>query len=151
MKKIKLIFLLTIFLAFNNCGYVPLFSNNNYDFSIQNIEIKGDKYLGTKISNKFEIFQNKESNKIFNLEINTNLVKIISSKDTKGNPKTFSIEIVSEVKINNNNVKKIFKFNENATYNNSSSKFKLKKNENKIIENLIEKISIDIINSLQTF
>ena len=106
MKKIKLIFLLTIFLAFNNCGYVPLFSNNNYDFSIQDIEIKGDKYLGTKISNKFEIFQNKESNKIFNLEINTNLVKIISSKDTKGNPKTFSIEIVSEVKINNNNVKK---------------------------------------------
>ena len=151
MKKIKLIFLLTIFLAFNNCGYVPLFSNNNYDFSIQDIEIKGDKNLGTKISNKFEIFQNKESNKIFNLEINTNLVKIISSKDTKGNPKTFSIEIVSEVKINNNNVKKIFIFNENATYNNSSSKFKLKKNKNKIIENLIENISIDIINSLQTF
>ena len=58
MKKIKLIFLLTIFLAFNNCGYVPLFSNNNYDFSIQDIEIKGDKDLGTKISNKFEIFQN---------------------------------------------------------------------------------------------
>ena len=52
MKKIKLIFLLTIFLAFNNCGYVPLLSNNNYDFSIQDIEIKGDKNLSKLIKNK---------------------------------------------------------------------------------------------------
>tara|TARA_Y100001970_G_scaffold189917_1_gene230887 strand:+ start:3607 stop:4065 length:459 start_codon:yes stop_codon:yes gene_type:complete len=152
MKKIKITIFLIILLILNNCsGYEPIFSKKNYDFSINEIEIIGDKSLGNKISDNLQAYKNKDNEKTLSLVINTGLKKDISSRDTKGNPKTFSIKITSEVKVINDEVEKLLKFTENTTYNNSSSKFELKKNESNIAEYLIEKISRNIINSLQTF
>ena len=91
------------------------------------------------------------STNLYNLKITTKKNKFISSKDTKGNPKTFRIEVINELSVLTNNkvtANKIFK--ESQNYNNKSSKFELNEFEEKTLNNLIEKISENIIIFLQS-
>jgi len=81
-----------------------------------------------------------------NLEISSKVNKITSSKDTKGNPKTYRLEISTNIKISELEKLKFNKnFSKSLNYNNSPNKFELKKYEEKNKENLSEEISEDII------
>ena len=152
MNNLKKKFLISIFLLLSSCGYEPLFSTDKNNFSIINIKISGDKNISSMIERRLKIYKNapkKEKN--FYVEINSSKNRVIASKDTKGDPKTFRIELISELNVLNNNQKissRIFK--ESQNYNNRSSKFDLKEFEEKTLDNLIEKISEDIIIFLQS-
>ena len=51
MIKLKKIFIFfTLFLLFSNCGYTPIFSKKDVNFSIENIEFLGDRYVKKKIN-----------------------------------------------------------------------------------------------------
>ena len=116
---------------------------------IFNITGSGDPF-GSKVFRDFltSFDGNKQT---LDLEINTKIEKFVSSKDTQGNPKTFRIELSTMLKIYDSK-KLIFtnNFLEISNYNNMSSKFDLKTYENKIENNLLEKISEDIIIFLET-
>ena len=91
------------------------------------------------------------SQNLFSLNINSISIKSISSKDSKGNPKTYRINISSQVLVENSNGKKTEKiFSKSFNYKNDDDKSGLKKYENKTTKNLAEKISIEIINFLQS-
>ncbi len=83
----------------------------------------------------------------YELILTSNLIKNVTSKDEKGDPKTYNIEIKTIIEVNNINgdVKKK-KFLERKNYNTMSSKFELnlyEKNLKKDIANIIaRKISI---------
>ena len=100
--------------------------------------------------NKLEIYRDKNSNKKIELEINSKINKTTTSKDTKGDPKTFRIEIISQIKVTKEEkiyLEKIF--SKSSNYNNSSNKFELKQYEENLKINLIDKISEDIVSYLQ--
>ena len=95
------------------------------------------------------VTDNNAKNKI-ELEIHSKINKTTTSKDTKGNPKTFRIEIISQIKVIEGkkiNLDKIF--SKSSNYNNSSKKFELSQYEENIKINLIDKISEDIVGYLQ--
>ena len=96
-KKIlpKLIILLFFI---SGCGYNPIFSNKNINFSIVEIGATGNSKINTIINNKLNNYKNSDGEELFYLNINTNLKKEISSKNSKGDPKTYKIEI--SVKMN---------------------------------------------------
>ena len=72
--------------------------------------------------------------------------KIVTSKDTKGDPKTYKIEIDVTVRVSDiYNLINEREFIEETTYNTISSKFELGIYENNISNNLVEKITRDII------
>ena len=77
--------------------------------------------------------------------------KEIASKDTKGNPKTYKMDINLKIyaKDEKNNLKEK-SFSKSINYNNSNNKSKLKKYENETAENLTEKIAEEIIIYLQS-
>ena len=147
------IFSLTIiFIIITNCGYQPIFSSNNSKFSIGKITTIGDKKLNkilVKQLENYKLFNNKS--KVYNLTIRTNTIKQITSKDTKGNPKTYKFEIVNEIEVYNKN-KLLFtkKFIKNKNYNNIESKFDLKKYENNLLNNLVKKNIEDIVMFLES-
>ena len=93
MKKFILNFIIFIFIT--NCGYSPLYSvkNNNINFKIGKINITGDRDLNQNIIDQLKNLKTKkESNSIiYDLTINTQIKKIITSKDSKGNPKTYKM------------------------------------------------------------
>ena len=151
IKKIFFISFIIIFIS--GCGYTPIYSKKDKNFKLGKIETLGNAKLNNTIIRNIKNFTNKNSNtnKIFNLEIETNLKKNIKSKDTKGNPETFQIKIVTNLIINKdekNSLKKIFSYS--SIYNTLNSEFELSKYEKTIEKNLISKISQKIIVYLQT-
>jgi len=150
MKIFKLNYLILSFFFIVSCGYQPLYSNKATNFYIYKINSFGDKKINKALINKLEIYRNKNSNKKIELEINSKINKTTTSKDTKGNPKTFRIEIIYQIKVIEGekiNLDKIF--SKSANYNNSSKKFELKQYEENLKINLINKISEDIVGYLQ--
>ncbi len=150
MNKIFIKFL-TILIFVSGCGYSPIFSNKNSYFSLQEINSTGNNRLNRIINNALNNYKGANSEKNISLTIFTDLKKEISSKDTKGNPKTYKIEVNSKIlakdSIGNVNEKE---FSKSTNYNNRSNKFELKKFENETTKNLAEKISEEIIIYLQS-
>ena len=143
--------LLIIFIFFlNGCGYSPVFSKK-INFSIIELAISGEKRINTILINRLNYYKETKGKKSFSIIINNNLDKQISSNDSKGNPKTFRINVISKIKVKDSkgeiNEKIISK---SINYDNKSNKFDLKRYEDEIIKNFGNKISEEIIMYLQS-
>ena len=87
------------------------------------------------------------------MKIASDEINKITSKDAKGNPLTFEIILNIEVKVFNSSsglLLSTFKLNKNFNYNNQINKFNLSLYKKGILENMISKISKDIVIKLQS-
>jgi len=147
MNKIIKYTLLFLLFFLSSCGYKPILNSQNYQFSINANKINGDKQINSLIINNFNNLQ--ENEKIYDLTLSSNQEKKIISKDSKGDPSIFELQISvnyivkkdGEVLINNNIIKR-------STYNNITDKFELENYEKTIINNLVIAISDNIILSI---
>ena len=140
----KNFFFLVCFLILSNCGYEPIYSTKNLNFTIGKID-KSNTSLNNKFSKKIDILKNKKIEKKIDIKIESNKEINIKSKDTKGNTLVFELKItlkVSNLNLNNNEVQS---FSRKITYNNSDDKFKLKQYENELENILINKVVEDLI------
>ena len=148
LTKLGLFFLI---IGITSCSYSPIFSEKNYNFEINEITFSGEKYINRIIKNKFDLIKkdNEQSEKKYNLLIDTNKKKMIISKDSKGDPLKFDMIVTTYYEIYYEE-KLLFKKEviKNNVYNNNVDKFKLEQNEKIILENLSEKISETIISSI---
>ena len=147
------IFFFLIFLFLTQCGYETIYSSKNIKFNIKEIKIENNLNIGRQIKNRLEIFSsNDPSNVSYILKINSYFDKTTASKDKQGNPKTFNINVTTNVIfIDNENIEKNKSFAENINYNNDENKFSLKQYENSLIENLTDKIVDNLLIYLQSF
>ena len=147
MINSKKITIIISFLLLLSCGYKPIFSSSKANFSITEVKLFGDINIGSKIKKNLNIYKNAENKSIFySLKINTDQKKNVISKDAKGDPKMFEMQISVDLTIlENNKIKNKKNFRESFTYNNSTDKFSLKQYEKNIEENLIEQIVEKII------
>jgi len=146
MKKFILNFIIFIFIT--GCGYVPLYSiNNKINFNIGKINITGDRELNQNIINQLKNLKSKKGNnaKKYNLTIETEIKKIITSKDSKGNPKTY--KMVSTVNLTTDKDGKEYNLELEAVenYNDITSKFELESFERNLKKNSASKITQEII------
>ena len=151
MIKKKFINLLVLFLFLSGCGYSPIFSTKKSSFSIYEISTNGDSKLNKIINSELNNYKGSDSLKKFSLNIETSLNKDVVSRDSKGNPKTFRMNLKSNILIKNveGNVQEK-SFSKSVDYNNRSNKFELKKYEDQTSKILAEKISDEIIVYLQS-
>ena len=135
----------------SGCGYSPIFSNKNSNFSIYEFSTSGNNKLNKIISSRLNNYKGSDSDKKYSLTIETNLNKEISSKDSKGNPKSYRINLVSNILVKDlNGIIKNKSFSKSVDYNNRSDKSDLKKYESETLKNLADKISDEIIIYLQS-
>ena len=147
----RIILLVFILLLFNNCGYSPIYSKKNQNFDINKINLSGESKINNLLLKKFKFYSdNPDSQKSFELMLNTSSDKTVVTKDKKGNPTQFSISvsIIMTLKDDFGNENTII-FSESSAYANSDDKFDLAKYENNIIKNMTEKIFSDIILFIQ--
>ena len=155
MNLKKIITTLSFFLLLS-CGYEPMYSkkqiNSNYNFSINTINLMGDNKINQILKNKLIRNLNKEKKSIeLNLNLDSRVVKTITTKDKKGNPIIFSIKIMTNLEVFESEILKGKKnFEEKFEYNNRSNKFSLKQYEKTIKNNLISKLSYKIIRYLKS-
>jgi len=150
MIKKNFITFIILLIFLNGCGYSPIFSKKT-NFSIIELAISGDKKLNKIINSRLNNYKESNGNKLFSIIIINTLDKNISSKDSKGNPKTFKINIASKIKVKDSKGKIDEKiFSKSINYDNKSNKFDLKKYENETVKNFGNKISEEIIIYLQS-
>jgi outer membrane lipopolysaccharide assembly protein LptE/RlpB len=145
--KNKSILLILLFFILANCGFEPIYSSKKSNFNIGEIKITNKNKFNSIIKNNLKDVSNNESQNKFDLIINSEKKRIISSKDAKGNPQLLTMIISVEVQIIKDNVIKNQKnFTQNFSYSNNSNKFSLAQYEKDIEKNLINKI-IENINT----
>ena len=153
MKKIILYF---CFLAIYGCaGYEPLFSTKELSYYVIDIKNVNKNNLTEKISKRLKNYTSKGNGnkKVYKLEISSNMSNIISSKDGKGNVSSYKMIVNVNVKVFNQNSNLLIStlnFNKDFVYNNQENKSNLDKYKKDIQENIINKISQDIIIKLQS-
>ena len=151
MIKKNLINILILLFFLSGCSYSPIFSNKNSNFSIYELSASGNNKLNKIIINRLNNYKGSDNPKKFSLIIETYLNKEIASKDKKGNPKSYRINLTSNILIkDSNDIVKNKSFSKSVDYSNHSNKSNLKKYENETSKNLAEKISDEIINYLQS-
>ena len=159
MNLKKIINTLSLLLLLS-CGYEPIYSkkqsNSNYNFSINSINYIGDNRVNGILKNKLKKIINKEEKSTgLNLNLNSTLIKVITSKDKKGNPKRFSIKIIINLEVYESEILKGKRyFEEKFEYNNKSNKFDLRQYEKNITDNLSSELSDKInryLNSLKWY
>jgi len=139
--KNKSILLILLFFILANCGFEPIYSSKKSNFNIGEIKIISKDKFNSIIKNNLKNISNNESQNKFDLIINSEKKRIISSKDTKGNPQLLTMIISVEVQIIKDNVIKNKKnFSQDFSYSNNSNKFGLAQYEKDIEKNLINKI-----------
>ena len=149
---IKKLLILSFIFLYSCSGYVPVFSKKtNYSFSY--IELEGEKRLNQIILKNIKNLENPDAAdvKLLGLKINTQKIKKIQSKDSKGNANKYKMEIKSDLEFdmnNNTNIKKVFNISE--IYDDLDSQFELNKYEKKILGSLTERLSEKIIIFLRT-
>ena len=145
--KNKSILLILLFFILANCGFEPIYSSKKSNFNIGEIKITNKNKFNSIIKYNLKNISNNESQNKFDLIINSEKKRIISSKDTKGNPQLLTMIISVEVQIIKDNViKNIKNFSQDFSYSNNSNKFSLAQYEKDIEKNLINKI-IENINT----
>ena len=147
IKPKKIFILLTLFLFFLSCGYTPIFSKKDVNFSIENIEFSGDIDVKRNISNALFGYKNKpDKEKKISLVITNLKNTTIGSKNSKGEAETYRIGIDANVKIilaENRIVDK--NFSKSSVYDIIDRKSEQKLIENKLIEDLSSEIAQQII------
>ena len=139
--KNKSILLILLFFILANCGFEPIYSSKKSNFNIGEIKITSKNKFNSIIKNNLKNISNNESQNKFDLIINSEKKRIISSKDAKGNPQLLTMIISIEVQIIKDNVIKNKKnFSQDFSYSNDSNKFSLAQYEKDIEKNLINKI-----------
>ena len=140
MKK-----LLILFILISACGYQPIYNANLIKIEFNKINLTGDTKINRKLISLLGI---KEVNNEIGKQISIYSSGLIeeTSKDAKGQPATYRTNITVTVEIKEQN--KLIKsksFNENFSYNNIENKFDLSVYQKDVEDNLIKKITDDII------
>ena len=141
------IFLLIFIFLLSSCGYQPLYSSKDSNkFLFKEIEILGDKNINRNlIASSF--LKQDDQNFTYEKLILKNSKKIIeTSKNSKGQPESYRMTIDLEVTIINEQKtlkKKIF--SEEFSYKNLDNKFDLYEYEINVQNNLINKITEELI------
>ncbi len=146
--KLSIFFLV---IGLSSCSYKPIFLEKSYDFEIVKINLEGEKKINRIIRNKLKLIRSngdKDKNKYI-INIKSYKKKEIVSKDTKGDPLKFEINILVEYEVVSDGNLLLSKKIENSNiYNNDTDQFKLEQTEDLILENLTASVSDNVISSI---
>ena len=141
MKKLFLI--LMIFLA--SCGYKPIYLKKDQS-SLEFIKIisEGDNSINRQIISTVGLKESFSNNNELTLKSTYNIEE--TSKDSKGQVKTYRSSISLQLTITRDDkIVKSRNFLNEFSYNNKDNKFKLNQYQDEIKNNLINKLSEEII------
>ena len=154
MKKIfNLVISLIFLISLSSCGYTPIFSKKDVKFKIEEYSIDGNTNIANRIVKNLKKFERRSKNitselKEISLSINVQMNKNTAVKDSKGKILTYKLDVaiqanVEDYLLNEIIFNKSFSYNESFKNKDQASATKLL--ENKAIENIINKVTSDLI------
>ena len=97
-----------IFLLLANCGYVPMYANQqDLDFNIKVISLEGEKDINVILAQKLNRYQVENKNKSYDVRIISDYEKNSLTKDESGNTTNFRLTLEIDFTININGTKNL--------------------------------------------
>ena len=132
-----------IFLLLASCGFQSIYISEKSDFNFKKSSAVGDIKISNNIINNLNSLKNASGE--YELIIESNFKKDVSSKNKKGDPEVFDMSLDVNLTLKKDDEILRNRFVETLSYNNLKSKFELKQYENNLKSNLIEKITREIL------
>jgi len=150
MKNKFLLFLTFIFIM--QCGYKVVNHNELNQFNIVSFELEGENRVNRILKKNVLFYSKNTSENIFNIKLQTKKNKKIVEKNIKNEIVKYQISINTNVEFYKLKTGKISKgsFTEVGDFNVGSKNIDTRNNEKKLIENLIQKLSENIINKMRS-
>ena len=146
MRNLKLIILL---LFLSSCGYSSIYKNQkSLDFQLNIVGTEGDYEMNNLISNEIKLNSNKDSQNIYDINIDTDYKKDILTKNSSGVITDYNLSVVSVFSINLKNKNKTFKFEENINIKSQSDIFEQNTYEKNIKRNFASSIREKLISAI---
>ena len=146
LKKNIIILSLILFLA--NCGFTPIYlNNNNINFSIEQVDYVGDRDLNNYLKINLDRYKNENNNKIF-IQVETKYEKNILSKDSTGKISSYQMKIETIFLVKSTNKKIII--TEKKIIESMDDKFEEARYEKSIKQSFAYSISNKLISELIT-
>ena len=143
----KNIILLTLLFFLNNCGFTPIYlENNNVNFSIEQADFKGDRELNNFIKINLNKYKNNEADNKISIEVYSVYNKINISKDNTGEVTNYQLEANVTILIKSTN--KLIKINEKKIMENMDDKFKETDYENSAKQSFASSITNKLVSEL---
>ena len=151
MKKIITKIFLLIFLVMPiSCGFKVLNEFEENNFTINDIQTTGDKRINFKIKNNLLTYSKKDGQNVLLLNLDSNKIKSIKEKNIKNEITKYYISLNTEVKINilNINANHTLSISTEGEYLVADSYSSTLNNEKKLIDDLVDNISSEIIRKI---
>tara|TARA_Y100000768_G_scaffold195859_1_gene147167 strand:+ start:41 stop:484 length:444 start_codon:yes stop_codon:yes gene_type:complete len=132
-----------IFLVLVSCGFQSVYVSDKSNFSFNKSNALGEIKISKEILNNLDILKRDDGE--YELIIESIFKKNVSSKNKKGDPEVFDMNLDVNVTLKKDNDILNNSFRERLSYNNLKSKFELKQHENNLKSNLVQEITQDIL------
>ena len=150
IKKFTKILIIFSFILLSNCGFKVLDTSQINNFTIQEIKTTGDKRTSFKIKNNLIINSEKNNKNILIINLDTNKERSIKEKNIKNEITKYeiSLEITVEFNLIGSDINEKFNINISGDYLVGTNYSTTINNEKKLINNLAENISTNILNRI---
>ena len=145
MKK-NIIFISLIFFL-TQCGFSPIYvKNTNIDFSIENVNYKGDRDLNNFLKINLEQYKNEKSDRKILIEAESEYEKIVLTKNTAGEVTNYKLvaKIIFLIKPTNKEIN----ITEEEIISSMDDKFEETRKERATKQNFAKTISNKLISEL---
>ena len=140
------VFILIYVIFLWGCGYQPLYQNlSNTDYNILIKEINGDRDINNLLVSKLKSYNSNNTNKNYEITINSIYNKEIVAKDTTGAASEYKIIVNVNFKIIGSKLNKDVNFTEDFNMKSLSDKLEENDYEKNIKSTLINSITRKLI------
>lgn len=146
MKMLRLIISALLLLFTASCGYEVVKNSSQLNYSINQLDIKGDNQINSILNKKLINRKNLENiSKSLKLSLITEAKTNTTSQDSMGNASSYQLTVDINILVKTNDGREFEKlFTKNTNYNNLNSKFELRQYERTLKKNLTNDIFLEI-------
>ena len=149
MKYIKF---LVIFIFISGCGFSPIYKGiTNVDFGISLKDINGDRDLNNFLNSNLNKYLKVNSDKIFDISINSRYNKTVISKDVTGNATDYELSVTVHFDITSKDLNKKIVLSEKVTTKKMDNNFDQENYERNTKKNFANSITNKLILRLSQF
>ena len=145
MLKKKLLPLLFLIIV-ANCDYSPVYvKGEGSKLNIDIIKIDGDSEINDIITKEISQIANSNYSKKINIKLNTNFVRTVLARNTKGTPTDFELKAISSFKITHSDKEQNFVIEEKFSYKKMTNSYEQNNYEKTIKKNIASSITRKLI------
>ena len=150
MKNLKLITIAISLILLTGCGFKVIDKRELLNFNIKEISTNGDKRINFELKNKLSDYNDTNSSNLIKIELDTKKTKSIKEKNISNEITKYQIKVIVNVKLiktdNTNNLE--FTIEREGDFVVADKFSQTLNNEKKLIRNITEKISENIIGEI---